>query len=105
MTDEQRVFIRGVEGRGSEVIATLVNLGAKNNLRLDGNYPYRIYFITHDGGICYVGADSEYAEFLSCSLSTVWRRLKNKELEGTYMKMGNRYWFDPKKVLKKVSEV
>lgn len=65
MTDEQRVFIRGVEGRGSEVIATLVNLGAKNNLRLDGNYPYRIYFITHDGGICYVGADSEYAKLLS----------------------------------------
>lgn len=47
----------------------------------------------------------DLAEFLSCSLSTVWRRLKNKELEGTYMKMGNRYWFDPKKVLKKVSEV
>lgn len=65
MTDNQRAFIRGVAGRGSEVIATLVNLGAKNNLRLDGNDPNRIYFITHDGGICYVEAGSEYAKLLS----------------------------------------
>lgn len=65
MTDNQRAFIRGVGGRGSEVIATLVNLGGKNNLRLDGNDPNRIYFITHNGGIGFVGVGSEYAKTLA----------------------------------------
>lgn len=65
MTDNQRAFIRGIGGRGSEVIATLVNLGGKNNLRLDGNDPNRIYFIAHDGCIGFVGADSEYAKILT----------------------------------------
>lgn len=31
MTDEQKVYIRGVEGRGSEVIKMLTDLGADRN--------------------------------------------------------------------------
>lgn len=51
MTDEQRVYIRGVKGRGSEVIKMLEERGGSNNYYLDGEDPDNIYFITHDGHI------------------------------------------------------
>lgn len=59
MKDEQKVFIRGVEGRGSEVIKILEDLGGKvPPLDLGGNPKY-IYFISHDGDITCMLYESE----------------------------------------------
>lgn len=59
MTDEQRVFVRGVKGRGSEVIKILEDLGGKvPPLDLGGNPKY-IYFISHDGDITCILYESE----------------------------------------------
>lgn len=59
MTDEQRVFVRGVKGRGSEVIKILEDLGGKvPPLDLGGNPKY-IYFISHDGDITCMLYESE----------------------------------------------
>ena len=48
MTDEQRVYIRVVNGRGEEVIKMLEDRGGENHL-LDGNDPESIYLISHNG--------------------------------------------------------
>lgn len=48
---KQKVWIRGVEGRGDEVIKMLTDLGAKNCDGLAGNDPNRVYSITTDGAI------------------------------------------------------
>jgi hypothetical protein len=50
MTDEQKVYIRGVEGRGDEVIKMLTDLGAdRNGFDWDGNDPKTLYFISYEG--------------------------------------------------------
>lgn len=51
MEQKQKVWIRGVEGRGDEVIKMLTDLGAKNCDDLVGNDPNRVYSITTDGAI------------------------------------------------------
>ncbi len=51
MTDEQKVFIRGVAGRGKEVIKMLEDLGAKTTLSHLGENPSYIYVISHEGNI------------------------------------------------------
>lgn len=51
MEQKQKVWIRGVEGRGDEVIKMLTDLGAKNCDGLAGNDPNRVYSITTDGAI------------------------------------------------------
>lgn len=51
MEQKQKVWIRGVEGRGDEVIKMLTDLGAKNCDNLAGNDPNRVYSITTDGAI------------------------------------------------------
>lgn len=48
MKDEQKVYIRGVEGRGDEVLKMLEERGGKH-LYDGGNQPARIYFIGYDG--------------------------------------------------------
>lgn len=65
MEDRQRVFIRGVEDRGNEVIETLVNLGGKNNLvGVLGNNSSCIYFINHDGYIKFTDVCSETGKII-----------------------------------------
>lgn len=65
MEDRQRVFIRGVEDRGNEVIETLVNLGGKNNLvGVLGNNSSCIYFINHDGYIKFTDVCSEIGRII-----------------------------------------
>lgn len=64
MTDEQKVFIRGVEGRGDEVIKTLTDLGAKNYEGWDGENTHAVYFITHDGGVGCTPYDDEIASMI-----------------------------------------
>lgn len=51
MTDEQKVYIRGVEGRGKDVIKILRDLGGKNPPLDVGGDPSYIYYISHDGDI------------------------------------------------------
>ena len=51
MEQKQKVWIRGVEGRGDEVIKMLTDLGAKNRGGFVGNDPNRVYYITNDGAI------------------------------------------------------
>ncbi len=51
MEQKQKVWIRGVEGRGDEVIKMLTDLGAKNRGGFVGNDPNRVYYITNDGEI------------------------------------------------------
>jgi hypothetical protein len=51
MEQKQKVWIRGVKGRGDEVIKMLMDLGAKNCDDLAGNDPNRVYSITTDGAI------------------------------------------------------
>lgn len=51
MTDEQKVYILGVEGRGDEVIKTLEDLGATNSNEYKCCYVDYLYYIGHDGNI------------------------------------------------------
>ena len=46
MTDKQKVYIRGVEGHGGEVIKTLTDLGAENLWKRAGSDPEHIYYIS-----------------------------------------------------------
>lgn len=64
MTDEQKIFIRGVEGRGDEVIKTLTDLGAKNRYGLEGDNTRTLYFITHDGTVGSAIDDDEPADIV-----------------------------------------
>lgn len=60
MKDEQRVFIRGVEGRGGEVLKMLENRGGRNPGK-GGNRPTCIYYIWHNGMISSASIGSETA--------------------------------------------
>lgn len=44
----------------------------------------------------------ELADFLSCSPTTIWRRVKNKDFEGAYLKVGKRYWFNRNKIIERM---
>lgn len=64
MKEDWKVFIRGVEGRGEEVIKTLTDLGAKNYGQLDGEDAQDVYFISHCGIIGSTRFDSEVVDML-----------------------------------------
>ena len=64
MTDEQRVYIRGVKGRGNEVIKMLEDRGGKLYGQIDGETPDFIYCIFHDGYIYSVSYDYELARVI-----------------------------------------
>lgn len=65
MKDEQKVWIRGIEGRGSEVRKMLVDLGATTQLEPKNfelsNY---IYYISHRGDISYVTVEGEWGQII-----------------------------------------
>lgn len=48
MKDEQKVFIRGVEGRGEEVKQVLINLGGCATRNYDYDVSDCLYYINHD---------------------------------------------------------
>lgn len=64
MIDEQKVYIRGVEGRGNEVIKMLTDLGGENSCLLNGEDVTKIYFIRHDIEISYVTEESELSKMV-----------------------------------------
>lgn len=70
MTDNQKVYIRGVMGRGIDVIAALERLGGKTDqvgsmrLYAFGNIPYIVFIIGHDGQIAYTDSKGEAFEII-----------------------------------------
>lgn len=70
MTDNQKVYIRGVEGRGIDVIAVLERLGGKTDrvgsmrLYAFGNIPYIVFLIGHDGQIAYTDSEGEVFDII-----------------------------------------
>lgn len=64
MTDKQRVFIRGVKGRGSEVIRMLEDLGGKKPPLDLGGDPSYIYYISHEGDIGCMLFESEVGKII-----------------------------------------
>ena len=63
MIEEQKVYIRGVQGHGEEVIRELEDLGGKNSHYSgeDSNY---IYYISHDGSVSLVSIKSEFGQII-----------------------------------------
>lgn len=51
MKEEWKVYIKGVQGRGKEVIKVLTELGGKKGEYFSGNGNHYVYFITHTGEI------------------------------------------------------
>lgn len=64
MKDEQKVWIRGVEGRGKEVIKTLEDLGGKNVDDIEGEEPNTLYYINHFGNIYFIEDYDEMANII-----------------------------------------
>lgn len=64
MKDEQKVWLRGVDGRGSEVIKALTDLGGENKYLYDGEGSNRLYFIQHEGVIEWIYSDDEMAKII-----------------------------------------
>lgn len=64
MKDEQKIWIRGVDGRGSEVIKTLEDRGGCNHCGYDGEDPDGIYFISHEGSIRYKFSECEFGKVI-----------------------------------------
>lgn len=63
MKETWKVYIKGVPGRGNEVIKALTNLGAKNPFDYKGNMVY-LYYIWHDGSIHVELIDNEYGRII-----------------------------------------
>lgn len=63
MKKEWKVYIKGVEGRGDEVIKTLTNLGGANDFSYGTNEDL-LYFINHDGKIDSIYLSSETAKII-----------------------------------------
>lgn len=63
MTETCKEYIKGVRGRGDEVIKTLEDLGAKN-CQLDGDAPECLYFIDHEGLVSLALLDSEFGKII-----------------------------------------
>lgn len=59
-----KVYIKGVQGRGNEVIQTLTDLGAENRLSYDGEDPEIMFFISHNHVINGAFEGSELAEVI-----------------------------------------
>lgn len=64
MEDKQKVWIRGVDGRGKEVIKMLEDLGGKNVDGMEGEYPDTLYYITHFGNIYFIEDYDEMANII-----------------------------------------
>lgn len=80
MKNKQKVWIRGVEGRGDEVLNALKAVGGKltHGSRLSGEDDTCIYSITHKGFLCAIPAEHEVGKIvMDCyreiKLSDQWK--------------------------------
>lgn len=64
MEDRQRVYIKGVPGRGDEVIKMFEDRGVKKNCFLACTDPDLIYYISHDGIIQSVSYNNELGKVI-----------------------------------------
>lgn len=64
MKEKWKVYIKGVPGRGDEVIKILEDLGAKNSFDYDGNKLVYLYYIWHNGSIHVELIDNEYGQII-----------------------------------------
>lgn len=64
MKDNQKVWMKGDEKRGSEVIESLEAFGGINKGLYHGDIPSSIYFIAHDSSICCIDENLELAMFV-----------------------------------------
>lgn len=64
MKEEWKVYIKGVDGRGEEIIKALEDLGAVNHWNYTGDRTTGVYYITHDGYIGVVGKDVEFTQII-----------------------------------------
>lgn len=64
MKEEWKVFIRGNEDRGKEVIKALTDLGGKSSFYQTGIFSSVIYYIRHDGIIDSVNINGEFANII-----------------------------------------
>lgn len=64
MKDEQKVFIRGVEGRGEEVMKMLTDLGAVDYDDFEAENPECLYYINHDGEVDFTSSDNEEGQII-----------------------------------------
>lgn len=76
MTEAWKVFIKGVQGRGDEVIKMLEGLGAVNHWNYMGDGANCIYHIRHDGYIDLVDYKAERAQIIMDN----YREIKLPEL-------------------------
>lgn len=89
MKNKQKVWIRGVKGRGEEVLNALKKLGGKLRLKPgfsitgSGNDPNYIYTMTHEGVICAIIANNDFGKIIMDCL----REIKLPELwkDGTVL--------------------
>ena len=86
MKEEHKVWIRGVNGRGDEVIKALEERGAKNGGFWECNREELIYFINHDGYIDSIDPNCEPGRIIIDNYSEI------KLPEKWKPSVGDRYW-------------
>ncbi|MCI7599315.1 MAG: hypothetical protein MSS96_11470 [Bacteroidales bacterium] len=64
MEERFKVYIKGVQGRGNEVIKALTDLGVENRDSCDGKDPKMLYFLNHSHGITRALLDSEVGRII-----------------------------------------
>ena len=64
MEKEQKVWIRGIEGRGTDITQELEKIGILEDSSFICDNPNRIYFIDHNLKVNWVNIDTEAAQVL-----------------------------------------
>lgn len=64
MKEEWKVYIKGIQGRGNEVIKALTELGGKKGKYFNGDDDDYVYFITHTGEIDHEHIYTEKAKII-----------------------------------------
>lgn len=83
MREDWKVYIKGVQGRGNEVIKALTDLGAKEPFyTTSGSNENFIHFINHKGEIDYVSLDTEQAQIIMDNYKEIKLSEKWKPKEG-----------------------
>lgn len=87
MTEAWKVYIRGVQGRGEEVIKMLEDRGGSKHCQFDGEDPDNIYFITHEGNIFMKYSYTEMGKIIMDNYREI--KLPEKWKDGDILKYTN----------------
>src|SRR5574344_1397411 len=80
----KKVFIRGNNERGSEVIKMLEELGGVNSSRIKGESELRLYYVNKDNQIKYVLPESESGIIIQECFKELYLPEPTKELPNTW---------------------